>query len=145
LRIIPRKARTGSPSIILEEYPLKVPGDIQIPGWLIKARVSIPSYVLPDSGRYTIRLDEARVGRRLILRGRRPGDRFQPLGMTGTKKLQDFMVDAKIPRDKRGLVPLVLSENRIACIVGHRVAQWAMVGGDTQRVVCLEFSPITPT
>lgn len=61
--------------------------------------------------------------RPLSLRGWRPGDRFRPLGMSGEKKLQDFFVDAKVPREQRGRVPLLLAGNRIAWVVGHRIAE----------------------
>lgn len=59
----------------------------------------------------------------LALRGWRPGDRFRPLGMRGAKKLQDFFVDAKVPREERGRIPLLLSGGRIAWVAGQRVAE----------------------
>ena len=59
----------------------------------------------------------------LLLRGWRPGDRFRPLGMWGEKKLQDFFVDAKIPRQERARIPLLLAGGRIAWVVGQRVAE----------------------
>jgi tRNA(Ile)-lysidine synthase len=59
---------------------------------------------------------------RLSLRAWRPGDRFQPLGLAGQKKLQDFFVDTKIPRAERGRVPLLMAGQRIAWVVGHRIA-----------------------
>ncbi|HTU03525.1 MAG TPA: tRNA lysidine(34) synthetase TilS [Candidatus Sulfotelmatobacter sp.] len=59
----------------------------------------------------------------LRLRGWRTGDRFRPLGLTGQKKLQDFFTDLKVPRPERGEVPLLLSGERIACVIGHRIAE----------------------
>jgi tRNA(Ile)-lysidine synthase len=59
----------------------------------------------------------------LMLRGWRPGDRFRPLGMPGHKKLQDFFVDAKVPRVERDRIPLLLAGQRIAWVVGQRVAE----------------------
>jgi tRNA(Ile)-lysidine synthase len=59
---------------------------------------------------------------RLSLRAWRPGDRFQPLGLAGQKKLQDFFVDTKIPRAERGRVPLLMAGQRIAWVVGRRIA-----------------------
>jgi tRNA(Ile)-lysidine synthase len=58
----------------------------------------------------------------LRLRAWRAGDRFQPLGLRGRKKLQDFFVDAKVPREARPRVPLLLAGDRIAWVVGHRIA-----------------------
>jgi tRNA(Ile)-lysidine synthase len=59
----------------------------------------------------------------LSLRARRPGDRFRPLGMQGQKKLQDFFVDAKVPREDREHIPLLMAGNRIASVIGYRIAQ----------------------
>jgi tRNA(Ile)-lysidine synthase len=58
----------------------------------------------------------------LRLRGWRPGDRFQPLGLRGAKKLQDFFVDTKIPRGARARIPLLVAGDRIAWVVGVRIA-----------------------
>ena len=65
------------------------------------------------------------LGDSVTVRTRLPGDRFQPSGMTGTKKLQDFFTDAKIPREQRDGIPLLVCERGIAWVVGHRVADWA--------------------
>jgi tRNA(Ile)-lysidine synthase len=58
----------------------------------------------------------------LSLRTWRAGDRFRPLGLRGRKKLQDFFVDAKVPRGERTRVPLLLVGDSIAWVVGHRIA-----------------------
>ncbi|HSD50786.1 MAG TPA: tRNA lysidine(34) synthetase TilS, partial [Candidatus Methylomirabilis sp.] len=61
--------------------------------------------------------------KQLSLRAWRPGDRFRPLGMQGQKKLQDFFVDAKIPREERGHIPLLMAGDQIASVIGYRIAQ----------------------
>ena len=61
----------------------------------------------------------------LWVRYRNPGDVFQPSGMTNSKKLQDFMVDSKIPRRDRDSIPLIVSSKGIAAVVGWRTADWA--------------------
>ncbi|MDA0988446.1 MAG: tRNA lysidine(34) synthetase TilS [Chloroflexi bacterium] len=127
--------------VIVGEYQLMVPGDVEIPGWTIKARLFPEKGDLMAPGAHAVRLNAESVGRRLLVRGRRPGDRFHPLGMTGSKKLQDFMVDEKVPREMRDRVPLVLSDERIVWVVGHRIAHWARLTEDAMEVVELEFSP----
>ena len=71
----------------------------------------------------------------ITLRTRKPGDRFQPLGMTHSKKLQDFMVDTKIPSQWRDRIPLITSPKGIAWVAGFRVAEWAKVTEDTDEIL----------
>jgi len=81
------------------------------------------------------------LGAPLTLRGWRPGDRFRPLGMSGEKKLQDFFVDAKVPRQERGRIPLLLTGDRIAWVVGHRIAEeFRFRGGGPACLVEVEFT-----
>ncbi len=80
----------------------------------------------PAAGLLTADLDpESLGGEAIIIRTRKPGDRFHPLGMEHPKKLQDFFVDRKVPRAWRDRTPLVAVERGIAWVVGHRVAEWA--------------------
>lgn len=76
----------------------------------------------------------------LLLRGWRPGDRFRPLGMRGEKKLQDFFVDAKVPREERGRIPLLLAGERIAWVAGQRIAdEFRFQGEGPACLVEVEF------
>ena len=61
------------------------------------------------------------------VRNWQPGDRIQPLGMSGTRKLQDVFTDARVPRHWRGRIPLVVTPRGIAWVVGGRIADWAAV------------------
>ena len=49
-----------------------------------------------------------------VVRGRRPGDRLQPAGMRGHKKLQDYYVDRKVPRRERDAAPVIACRARRA-------------------------------
>ncbi|MCY3977781.1 MAG: tRNA lysidine(34) synthetase TilS [Chloroflexi bacterium] len=56
-------------------------------------------------------------GIELRLRTRRPGDRFKPKGMDGrSRKIKDWMIDRKIPRDIRSRIPMVCAENAVIAI-----------------------------
>ena len=76
---------------------------------------------------WTAYFDQSTLGDELILRSRRPGDRFQPLGMDRHKKLQDFFTDSRVPRTWRDRIPLLASRYGIAWVVGYRIAHWARV------------------
>jgi tRNA(Ile)-lysidine synthase len=83
-------------------------------------------------------LDAAALGRHLTIRHWRAGDRVQPLGLGGRKKVQDLFVDRKVPRDERGLVPLVLDARaRVAWVAGLAVAEPFRVTPATSDVVVL--------
>jgi tRNA(Ile)-lysidine synthase len=74
----------------------------------------------------------------LYVRFRQPGDRFYPLGAPGSKKLQDFFVDSKIPRVERPYVPLVVSQHEIVWVVGYRIADPFRLRPETNRVLRLQ-------
>ena len=55
------------------------------------------------------------------VRNFRPGDRFSPLGMTSSKKLQDYFTDIKLPQFMRSRVPIFTTEGEIMWIGGIRI------------------------
>ena len=87
-------------------------------------------------------LDADRLQPMLRVRNWRPGDRFRPLGMTGSKKIKDCFIDWKIPADQRNQIPLVVSANTIVWVVGHRISHDARVTAETKRVIRVEVSDL---
>jgi tRNA(Ile)-lysidine synthase len=83
-------------------------------------------------------------GAQVVLRTRRTGERFAPLGLQGhTQKLSEWMVDHKIPRAIRDYIPLLVVDGQIAAIlygehwtISHHFA----VADDSTRVVYLQKS-----
>jgi tRNA(Ile)-lysidine synthase len=71
----------------------------------------------------------------LKIRNFRPGDRFYPLGMKGTQKLKEFFIDHKIPRFERPKIPLLISGEMVAWIVGYRIDERVKVSDKTQKVL----------
>jgi len=71
----------------------------------------------------------------LKMRNFRPGDRFCPLGVKGTQKLKDFFIDHKVPRFERPRVPLLISEEMIAWIVGYRIDERVKITERTRKVL----------
>ncbi len=104
----------------------------------------------PD--RWTAYLDADKLGSKLTLRRRRPGDRFQPLGMGGqVARIADLMINAKIPRRWREHIPLLVHsppgrarEEEIAWLVGWRIDQRVRITAKTRRMVRLRWLR-TPT
>ena len=79
--------------------------------------------------------DLNKIKREIVVRNRRKGDRFNPLGMAGSKKLKDFFIDEKVPRDIRDHIPLVCDGDEIIWIVGHRASERYKIEYDTKRVL----------
>ena len=80
--------------------------------------------------------DAGRVGDAPIeVRSYQPGDRIQPLGSEGTRKLQDIFTDRKVPREQRKGIPVVLCRGEIIWLPGYRIARgWAVRGTDGKSV-----------
>jgi tRNA(Ile)-lysidine synthase len=71
-----------------------------------------------------------------VVRSWREGDRMRPLGLGGTKSLQDLFTDRKVPRSLRRTLPVVTSEDRIAWIAGVAVSEeFAARPGSTSAVL----------
>jgi tRNA(Ile)-lysidine synthase len=66
---------------------------------------------------------EALRGKQIEVRTRRPGDRIAPLGMTGSKSLQDLFVDARVPAAERSGLPLLVVDGEVVWVPGYRVAR----------------------
>ncbi|MCY4623767.1 MAG: tRNA lysidine(34) synthetase TilS [Chloroflexi bacterium] len=122
------------------EHPIHVPGVASAGGWRVEAQV-VPMPASLDAPPFVAHLDADALGGELCVRGRRQGDRFQPLGMAqGSRKLQDYFVDAHVPRRERDAVPLLVSPRGVAWVTGHAVAHWARVTPETRRVLRVELA-----
>ena len=63
------------------------------------------------------------LGDRLVVRTWREGDRMRPLGMTGTKTLQDLFTDCGVPRSLRHDLPVVTAGDRLVWVAGVAVSE----------------------
>ena len=75
-------------------------------------------FALPEGGRP-----------HFIIRNRRAGDRFQPLGMPRHKKLKDFLIDRKIGAETRDAIPLLVWNGEIVWVAGVEVSDRFKVTG----------------
>ena len=115
---------------------LSVPDEIRWGAWRIAASARA-SQAVDEAGLWEAVLDADRVGSPLTVRGRRPGDRFQPLGMRQLAKLQDVLVNARVPRTERDAWPLIEGPGGIVWVPGIRIAEPAKVTDATRRVLLL--------
>ena len=99
-------------------------------GWEVTCQaVALPDDASLDTGdAMSAYLSPAALAAGATVRTWQPGDRMQPLGMSGHRKLQDVFTDAGIPRQWRARVPLVIATQGVAWAVGVRIADWAALG-----------------
>ncbi|MDP1808788.1 MAG: tRNA lysidine(34) synthetase TilS [Actinomycetota bacterium] len=112
-------------------------GEAQIDHVLISVTItSLATVVLPpDKG--VLVVDADKIDWPLEIRPRRPGDWFVPLGMTGKKKLHDFLVDEKVPRRLRDSVPIFVDRKKLAAVGNLRIDERAKVSARTKQVAIL--------
>lgn len=126
------------------ETPLAVPGSTIAFGLRFEARLlDAPPEAPLDQYCGPLRqvFDARALGVAPVVRHRRDGDRFAPLGLGGAKKLQDYFVDAAVPAPARDAVPLVVAGDTIAWIVGHATSAVTAVRPDTAACVEISVAP----
>jgi tRNA(Ile)-lysidine synthase len=131
--IIRRGAASAAEKI--QETKLSVPGETVGGVWAISTELSSVSPELSRVGPDEAYLDAEASGCALNLRSRRPGDRLRPLGLGGEKKLQDILVDAKVPARERDGVPLVCAGDQIAWVVGHCIDERFAITRRTRNAI----------
>jgi tRNA(Ile)-lysidine synthase len=122
---------------------VKIPGRTVSPEWELDITTEVLDAIpdAPPSGQGEVLLDADPIGSSLSFRQRRDGDRFRPLGMEGSKKLQDFFVDLKVPREERDRVPIFVSKGVIASVGTLRTDERFGVKDSSSRILRLSVFP----
>ncbi len=125
------------------EYALTPPGLVRLPEIASELTAEICDD-LQNIEPQKMKLSEAvldldRLSLPLIVRTPRPGDRFQPLGMKGTKKLHDIFIDTKIRPHERIRTPVVLDQSGIVWVGGFRISERARLTAATRKALVLRL------
>ena len=75
----------------------------------------------------------------LRLRNRKAGDKFIPFGMKGRKKIKDYFMDEKIPKELRDEIPLIVDEENILWVVGYRTNEIYRVTEETEKILEVKY------
>jgi tRNA(Ile)-lysidine synthase len=109
---------------------LKIPGALRLPEVGLEIQTRMAPGLKKQTGAVAGRLPadaslslRALGGRTLSVRGWQNGDRIRPLGMKGSKKLQDVFTEAGVEAARRHSIPLILAGEEIVWVPGYRVAQ----------------------
>ena len=93
---------------------------------------SLPSYNVADN---VALLDADKVEFPLTLRRWSEGDTFIPFGMTGRKKVSDFLIDGKVSMAEKNRQFVLISGTEIAWLAGRRIADPFRITDSTERVL----------
>jgi tRNA(Ile)-lysidine synthase len=126
----------------VEAVGLTVPGEARFGRWLVRAE-RLQGWLEPQ-GPEVATLDARLLGERLEVRAWREGDRMRPLGLEGSKSLQDLFTDAGVPRSLRRALPVVVAGERIAWIAGVAVSEEFKLSDESTEVVLLSAALADP-
>jgi len=124
----------AGPEFEPDPVELDVPGSCRFGNWNVRAQLAASG---PDpSGPDLATLDAGLLGRSLEVRAWRDGDRMHPLGLDGSKSLQDLFTDSHVPRSLRHSLPVVVAGERIAWVAGVAVSEeFKLTPGSLQAAV----------
>ena len=135
-------------SKLLDHQEISKQGVTKIEDWTIEVTKhainanDFPKYEINKSTSISFieeKFDLDKIQFPISVRSRQPGDRFQPLGMRSSKKLQDFFVDNGIPKRLRDSIPIVVSGNKLLWIVGHQTSDWSKITENTTDFLKIKF------
>ncbi|MFL0195153.1 tRNA lysidine(34) synthetase TilS [Clostridium sp. WILCCON 0269] len=101
--------------------------------------IDLKEYTYYKKDRFIQYFDYNKIKGNIILRNRRKGDKFTPLGMVGSKKLKSLFIDLKISKNKRDKIPLVCFGNEIGWVVGYRISELFKVDKNTKDILAIKF------
>lgn len=124
----------------IDEYELHPPAEIAIRGTGTVIRAYLDNKKGDEGdGRSAVLLDAAAMKFPLKIRPRDAGDFFFPMGFGKRKKIQDFFVDEKVPRDERDAIPIVVSGDDIVWVAGYRADNRFKIHAGTEMFLKLDI------
>jgi tRNA(Ile)-lysidine synthase len=127
----------------LYQYKLSLGDQLVIPesGVRMQSSVHRCRSTLRPKGEWEALFDIDRIAPMLTVRNFRVGDRIQPLGMSGRKKVKDLFIDLKVPARVRRQCPFLLSGAEILWIPGYARSDLAKIGPTTVKVLRVAVQP----
>jgi tRNA(Ile)-lysidine synthase len=99
---------------------------------------NLPGFRIPHD-RNIAALDADKINYPLLLRGWKKGDRFYPLGLKGSKKISDFLINIKLPLPDKKHVWILESEGKIVWLVNHRIDNRFKVTPETRKILLIDY------
>ncbi|MHB0997689.1 MAG: tRNA lysidine(34) synthetase TilS [Armatimonadota bacterium] len=115
-------------------YTLNVPGETFVPEIQSTVKTELSTGQIDDirtSGDNGIVLDYGCIRGELKIRNWIHGDRMNPMGLGGSKKIQDIFSDKKIPKSERYRIPIIVDNEKIIWVAGLSISENVKVTSDT--------------
>lgn len=87
--------------------------------------------------KYKVYIDKDKVKQKLVLRNRFDGDVFSPIGLKGSKKLKEYFIDEKIPKEERDKILLIADGKEIVWVLGRRLSEKYKITKDTKEAIII--------
>ena len=132
----------GLNNVVPYEYIIQKSGKLIIKETSMYLKFSILEMTLEDfshRGQNQAFFDMDIVNFPLIIRNFKPGDRFTPMGMTGTQKVKKFFINNKISIKDRVRCPIIVCQDKIIWLAGFRIDESVKITPSTRKVLKAEL------
>ncbi|QSZ27222.1 tRNA lysidine(34) synthetase TilS [Aceticella autotrophica] len=120
---------------------LKIPGNTEVSDIGVFKTYIIDTKDIKkiDMGKFCKMFDFDKINGSINIRQRKTGDIIHPLNMKGTKKLKEFFIDEKVPKEMRDNVPILAIGNVVLWVVGYRMSDTYKIDDDTKKILVIKY------
>ncbi len=124
-------------------FKIEIPGKIEIgEKFVIESEfVKFSDEIFRNSNRFTGYFDFSKIKGKIIVRNRKKGDKFKPLGMNVEKRLSRFMIDKKIPENIRDEILIFENNGKIMWVCGYEISEEFKVEKNTEKIIKISVKP----
>lgn len=137
--LLSRKQEEKKKHIEQKEYCLSVPGKLCCSYGNFETQIFSWSEQMICEKKYTKWLDYDKIKYDINVRTRETGDYLIVNSEGNRKKLTRCMIDEKIPREQRDMIPLLAVGNEILWIVGGRINERCKITSETKNVLEIKY------
>lgn len=122
-------------------YEAAIPGTVHVVelGKTMQFEFVKEPFRIHTLGDNTAFMDYERIFPPVIIRTVQPGDRIQPLGMRGTKKIKSYFIDEKVPLKVRKKTIIVSDRDSVIWIAGMRMSERVKISDKTRNILKVEI------
>lgn len=132
--------RAASVEVIIQEaYPLEISGICKVGDLDVYCRVFAEKGERIPQKTYTKWLDYDKIEDNLVIRSRRSGDYIVVCASGGKKKIKDYFIDIKLPKEERDQVLLLAAGSEVIWIIGWRISEKYKINKNTEQILSVQI------